>query len=325
VRAKLAPKPQESVNISMTKRLPPKGDIQPDLFAANFADIPIRDQRDTMERPFFSLAKKPRYAPIEYHVGDVWVEVSANPKFGIATIWDADILIWASTQVTEAMDRGMIPNRTIHFHPHNLLKSIRRPTGGEHYLRLRAALERLTHSAVRTNIRAEGKKKAASFHWLESWTEVTDEHSRETTGMTLTLPDWLFQGIVMKGGVLTIHEDYFLLTGGIERWLYRVARKHAGQQETGWQFTMRQLYEKSGSTSRFSDFAIDVRKVVESNFLPEYTAGIHKNDEGDEVISFVKRDLLALDDPRYETPRHPRRRIARGITSKSLKLNALAE
>ena len=90
----------------MTKRLPPKGDHQADLFAANFADIPIRDQRDTMERPFFSLAKKPRFTPIEYNVGDVWVEVSANPKFGIATIWDADILIWASTQITEALDRG---------------------------------------------------------------------------------------------------------------------------------------------------------------------------------------------------------------------------
>ena len=63
----------------MTRRLPPKGDFQPDLFAALFADIPIRDQRDTMERPFFSLSKKPRLANIEYRVGDVWVEVSANP------------------------------------------------------------------------------------------------------------------------------------------------------------------------------------------------------------------------------------------------------
>ena len=302
----------------MSKRPPPKGDHQPDLFAANFADIPIRDQRDTMERPFFSLAKKPRFAPIEYHVGDVWVEVSANPKFGIATIWDADILIWASTQVTEAHDRGMAPSRTIHFHPHNLLKSIRRPTGGEHYKRLRAALERLTHTAVRTNIRAEGKKKAASFHWLESWTEVTDEHTGEPTGMTLTLPDWLFQGIVMKGGVLTIHEDYFLLTGGIERWLYRVARKHAGHQETGWQFTMRQLYEKSGSTSRFSDFALDVRKVVELNSLPEYISEIHKNEEGDEIVRFIRRDQLDVSDPRYESPRHSRRRVSRGITAKAL-------
>lgn len=308
----------------MTKRLPPRGDHQPDLFAANFADIPIRDQRDTMERPFFSLAKKPRFAPIEYNVGDVWVEVSANPKFGIATIWDADILIWASTQITEALDRKAHTSRVIHFHPHNLLKSIRRPTGGEHYQRLRAALDRLTHTAVRTNIRADGKKKSASFHWLESWTEVTDEETGETTGITLTLPDWLFDGICMKGGVLTIHEDYFLLTGGIERWLYRVARKHAGQQEHGWQFTMRQLYEKSGASSRFSDFAIDVRKVIEVDSLPEYTSKIHKNEEGEEVIHFLKRDLLALDDPRYVTPRHPRRRVARGITSKSFTFNKVA-
>jgi plasmid replication initiation protein len=309
----------------MTKRLPPKGDHQPDLFAANFVDVPIRDQRDTMERPFFSLAKKPRFAPIEYHVGDVWVEVSANPKFGIATIWDADILIWASTQITEALDRGLTPIRTVKFHPHTLLKSVRRQTGGEHYLRLRAALDRLTHTAVRTNIRTEGKKKSASFHWLESWTELTDEQSGETTGMTLTLPDWLFDGILMKGGVLTIHEDYFLLTGGIERWLYRVARKHAGQQEGGWQFTMRQLYEKSGATSRFSDFAIDVRKVLELDSLPEYTMVTHKNEEGDEVIHFLKRDQLALDDQRYQSPRHPRRRVARGITSKAIKFNGLVD
>src|SRR5713226_8804474 len=120
----------------MAKRHTPRGDHQPDLFAANFADIPIRDQRDTMERPFFSLAKKPRFTPIDYHVGDVWVEVSANPKFGIATIWDADILIWASTQITDALARGAATSRIIRFHPHNMLNGIRRTTCGEHYRRL---------------------------------------------------------------------------------------------------------------------------------------------------------------------------------------------
>src|SRR5205085_772547 len=74
----------------MVRRTAPRGDHQADLFAASFADIPIRDQRDTMERPFFSLAKKPRLTPIEYQVGNVRVEVSANPKFGMATIWDAE-------------------------------------------------------------------------------------------------------------------------------------------------------------------------------------------------------------------------------------------
>jgi plasmid replication initiation protein len=293
----------------MSCRRPPKGDFQPDLFAASFVDIPIRDQRDTMERPFFSLSKKPRLSPIEYHVGDIWVEVSPNPQFGMATIWDADILLWASTQITEAIDRGLPASRTLRFHPHNLLKSIRRDIGGDHYIRLRAALERLTHTAVRTNIRSNGKKKFSSFHWLEGWTEVTEEGTGEPQGMTITIPDWLFQGIVMKGGVLTIHEDYFLLTGGIERWLYRVARKHAGHQDTGWMFTMRQLYEKSGSTARFSDFALDVRKIVEANSLPEYFMSLHRNEGGHEVVNFLRRNHLGFLDPEAHVDRNPRRKL----------------
>jgi plasmid replication initiation protein len=308
----------------VTHRPSPPGDSQPDLFAASFADIPMRDQRDTMERPFFSLAKRPRLTPIEYQVGNVWVEVSANPQFGMATIWDADVLIWASTQVTEAMDRKLSPSRTIQFHPYNLLRSIRRTTGGADYVRLRSALERLTHTAVRTNIRSEGKKKFSSFHWLESWTETVDEATGEPTGMTITLPDWLYDGIVGRGGVLTIHEDYFLLTGGIERWLYRVARKHAGSQVTGWSFTMRQLHDKSGSSARLSDFALDVRRVVEANQLPEYELTLDRNGEGEEIVRFVHRAYLAPDHPRSEYPRFPGRRQTQGIHSGAWKSSSLA-
>lgn len=292
---------------------------QADLFAPSFADIPVRDQRDTMERPFFSLAKKPRLTPIEYKVGNVWVEVSANPQFGMATIWDADILIWASTQITEALDRDFKPSRTIQFQPYNLLKAIRRTTGGADYGRLRAALERLTHTAVRTNIRSDGKKKFASFHWLESWTETTNE-AGEPTGMTITLADWLFDGIVERGGVLTIHEDYFLLTGGIERWLYRVARKHAGNQDTGWSFTMRQLYDKSGSSARYSDFAVDIRRIVLANKLPEYELTLARNGEGDEIVRFIHRARLGL-----EFSRTPMRRHSGGIFARAWNLNGLPD
>ena len=93
----------------MTKRLPPKGDHQPDLFAANFADIPIRDQRDTMERPFFSLAKKPRFAPSSTMSATSGWKSPPTRNSGSRRIWDADILIWASTQITEALDRGLTP------------------------------------------------------------------------------------------------------------------------------------------------------------------------------------------------------------------------
>jgi len=45
-------------------RAPPKGDEQVDVFVAVFTDIPIREQRDMMERPFFSLSKTPRLKSI---------------------------------------------------------------------------------------------------------------------------------------------------------------------------------------------------------------------------------------------------------------------
>ena len=78
-------------------------DQQLDIFEACYVDIPIRDQRDTMERPFFSLAKSPRKQPIEYNVNGTVVKVSPVDEYGIATIWDADILIWAATQITETL------------------------------------------------------------------------------------------------------------------------------------------------------------------------------------------------------------------------------
>jgi|SRR5688572_8536370 len=84
-------------------------DGPPEIFRAAYADIPIRDQRDTMERPFFSLAKKPRRTPIVYDVNGIKVTVYPVKEFGIATIWDADILIWIATQITEAIDRGGEP------------------------------------------------------------------------------------------------------------------------------------------------------------------------------------------------------------------------
>jgi Replication initiator protein A len=41
-------------------------DPQLDFFIPFIAELPLRDQRETMERPFFSLAKRKRLRPIEY-------------------------------------------------------------------------------------------------------------------------------------------------------------------------------------------------------------------------------------------------------------------
>ena len=71
---------------------------------------------------------------------------------------------------------------------------------------------------------------------------------------------------------------------------------------------MRQLYEKSGSTARFSDFALDVRRLVEVNALPEYHLSGHRNVYGEEVVQFFHRATLRVDHPDHQMPRFPGRR-----------------
>ena len=58
-----------------------------------------------MAYPFFSLSKTHRVAPIDFVSGAVSIRVEAVPDHGMATMWDADILIWAASQIVEARDR----------------------------------------------------------------------------------------------------------------------------------------------------------------------------------------------------------------------------
>ena len=70
--------------------------------------------------------------------------------------------------------------------------------------------------------------------------------------------------------VLTIDRAYFELTGGLERWLYRIVRKHGGRQEGGWSFDVPHLYLKSGALSPLRRFAFELRAIVARQSLPGY-------------------------------------------------------
>ena len=148
---------------------------------------------------------------------------------------DADILIWTATQITEALDRGGEVSPVINFHPYALLKGIRRHTGGDQYKKLLDALRRLHNTSVETNIRQQARSRA--FHWIEEWGHQEDENGRPIK-LSITLPKWLYDGSSTPGEVLTIHPTTSSSKAVIERWLYRVARKHAGSQDGGWRFTM---------------------------------------------------------------------------------------
>ncbi|RVG68729.1 replication initiator protein A [Sinorhizobium meliloti] len=244
-------------------------------FVVATGDAAPRDQRDLMERPFFSLAKTPRTKPILYKAADVEVQVLAMPEHGMATIWDADVLIWAASQIVAAENDGLRTSRFFRFTPYHLLRAIGRPTGNRQYVLLKAALARLQSTVIATTIRNGPHWRRRQFSWINEWEEMTTRTGR-VEGMEFVLPEWFYNSVVDRSLVLTIDPAYFRLTGGIERWLYRVARKHAGHQRYGWLFEVAHLHVKSGSLARVSDFALDLRRIAARQPLPGYRLQIER-------------------------------------------------
>ncbi|MCP1912508.1 plasmid replication initiation protein [Bradyrhizobium elkanii] len=238
-------------------------------FVIATGDASPRDQRDLMERPFFSLAKAKRTKPILYEAGAIRVEVYAVPEHGMATIWDADVLIWAASQIVEAENLGLKTSRFLRFTPYQLLTAVGRQTGARDYKLLKGALARLQATVIRTTIRQGDHWRRHQFSWINEWEECARADGR-IEGMEFVLPDWFYRGVIDRSLVLTIDPAYFSLTGGIERWLYRVARKHAGRQPRGWQFEIAHLHEKSGSLVRVSDFALQIRRIAARQPIPGY-------------------------------------------------------
>ncbi len=256
------------------------------LFRALSGALAPRDAQDLMAYPFFSLAKSRRVVPIDFRAGKIAIRVEAVPEHGMATIWDADVLIWAASQIVQARDGGLKTSRLMAATPYEILTFVGRGTSVRDYDRLKAALDRLQSTTVMTSIRQSTDRRRHRFSWINEWKETADAHGRPR-GLELILPDWFYAGVLDDALVLTIDRAYFDLTGGLERWLYRIVRKHGGSQKGGWSFDFVHLHAKSGSLSPLKHFAYDLREIVRRQTLPGYQLVIERGLRGDERLAFT--------------------------------------
>jgi hypothetical protein len=132
--------------------------------------------------------------------------------------------------------------------------------------------------------------------------------------MTLTVSDWFYRGVTEDGGVLSIDPAYFSITGGRERWLYRVARKHAGGNGVdGFAISMPILFEKSGAEGTYRRFKFEILRIVKRNDLPAFWLSPREGSEGEPLVHMVRREYAGQGDqqdwkpmPRHASrPRHP--------------------
>jgi plasmid replication initiation protein len=105
---------------------------------------------------------------------------------------------------------------------------------------------------------------------------------RVATAIEITLSDWFFNAIKAYE-VLTLHRNYFRLRKPMERRIYELARKHCGSHEK-WTVRLEILKAKIGTTAPFKKFRFKLRKLVETNHLPDYKISLL-----DDVVTFTSR------------------------------------
>lgn len=259
----------------------------------DFSDISLRDYQETMQRPFFSLSKRKRVKPIDYVSPDksVTVHVSANPTYGMATIWDADIMIYLASHLNELRERGLNDlSPVIRLQPGDLLKRICWGTSGRAYERLVSALDRLQATTIKTNIRASAKSRETTFSWIDSYTHLVDERTQRSLGMEITLSKWFFDGVMDKRNVLAISPLYFEITSGLGKWLYRASRKHAGGNGAdGFTIGFETLHQKSGSESSYPVFKRKLLDLAKANELPDISLEVINPDSTKPKMRMVMR------------------------------------
>ena len=267
-----------------------------DFFIADIFDsLPVKNDRHTMEHPFFTLSTKKDLRTISYSRNGVKVTVNPHFERGLPTIMDKDILLYCGSLVVAEMKKNpaKLPPQTLRFSCHDLMVTTNRMTNGQAYAQLKNAFERLNGCTVTTNIETNGRKTAKGFHLIEHFEVIESSHNKSRmVRVEVKLSDWYYNALVGKE-LLTINRDYFRLRKPLERRLYELGRKHCGKQEH-WSISLDNLQEKCGSRSPKRKFKFLIRKIIETNSAESYFPDYDLTLSDKSIVTFTNQEKIKL-------------------------------
>jgi plasmid replication initiation protein len=284
---------EEVMGVTVREELLPVRHPNRDFFLCDLFDYALKDDGVSMEAPIFTLSKQRDTKIWHWESKDKSRSITVTPSvLGRATLHDKDILIYITSQITEALNRnrGDAGSRTIHFRVYDYLVATNKTTGGVEYKRLQDALDRLRGTSIKTNIQTGGETVREGFGILDSWKIIEKSpQDNRMIGVEITLSKWLFNAIQARD-VLTINKDYFRLRKPIERRVYELSRKHCGHKPS-FKINIDLLKEKCGSRGSTREFRRMIKDISQKNILPDYKISLDSNDI---VIIMNKKMILDL-------------------------------
>lgn len=272
--------------------------------------LPIKDEVISMDIPFFSLAKRSDddNKVKVYKDGNRSVTI-VPPLIGSATIFDKDLLIYATSLIMDLINRGEEPPRTFDVESTDFLRKTHRGCGRPSYEGILPMLMRLQGTTIHTNIETGGVVQMKGFGIIESYEILAKKERLETkphpkTGKTesrevvrplkfrFTLSEWFYNSVKDKR-VLTLDEKYFTLPTAIERRLYEIARRHCGSVPM-WAIDIGLLAKKVGTAQPMYQFRESLRFAIKDDRLPRFHIALDVGVKPNQVV-FYTRDKAIFD------------------------------
>jgi plasmid replication initiation protein len=223
-----------------------------------------RNERNLMLFPFCSTSKRKRLKTINYKSSDGkrWLQVTANHEFGMAKIWDFDILRFALSKAGE-VDRhlGYFPP-FVQFTAYECLKAIRRdPDRGSSYQWLEKALARLVSTTYIGNIFREDEQLTSGF------TLIRYEHIKNANGLVeaikMTFDERLIESVRYSKGLLAIDENVIKEDSGIKKRLLELVKVSKGEA-LQWKVRLSRLKEMCAYEGEIKEF----KRILKCRSLP---------------------------------------------------------
>lgn len=265
---------------------------QIDLFVSSIADVSTKSDQFSMQLPFFSLSKRIEKGTRIFKISEKkdgierikTLEIQSTDA-GFPTIWDKDILLFCTSQIIDAINKGQRVVKTLRVNAYNLLISTDRGTGGNNYTLLVDAIKRLEGArfyVTETKPSSDIKRQFESLAgFIEKATVIEYDDKDRATTIDITLTESFFLALLEKR-VLTLNSKYFKITGGIERRLYEIARKFCGKSKK-WSISLEKLQERVGSRGTKRKFREKIREIEINGLLDEYNV---RYDEKKDIVSF---------------------------------------
>jgi hypothetical protein len=273
----------------------PTGDRQLSLFVPAVYDAPVKDDVNLMDIAPFSLSKNRRNAMLRYELNDSVITVDGSAGHGLATVFDYDIFLHMVTYLAEEMrqyriqeSKGLRPNlppRVYRPNASHILKFCRRSSGGRQYKDLEAALDRLAGTRIKVVPLHGGKRREiVNVPLIDKYMVVGETSSGHIDNLEIYIPTWVYDSVVREKGapqILTLNPDYFLISQGLGRVVYRLARRAAGKSEA--RYSIAEIHKRSGSPQALPQFTQMLRHLVMNSQmfpLPDYDLDLVEGQTG---------------------------------------------